>query len=288
MSLEKVKDLLQEADRHQAAILAFDAMDYVTVTAVIEGAEQAGCPVIVMLYPEMERYCTLEGFTAMVKEAASRVSIPVGIHLDHCSNFEYIVHAMQKGFTSVMADGSMLPLQENIRFTSEVVHVAKVFGADVEGELGHVGRGSCMEDYAEDTYTSVEEAKVFVEATEVDSLAVAFGSAHGVYVKEPRLDIRRLIEINEAVHTPLVLHGGSGIPDVQIIEALKNGINKMNIGTELFCGCQRYLKDFLTKKEQLPGGCGHLEYARECLAGYVKEKCKLTTFRCGSRKDVSS
>jgi len=282
MSLEKVKDLLQEADRHQAAVLAFDAMDYVTVTAVIEGAQRAGCPVIVMLYPQMASYCTLEGFTAMVKETASKVRIPVGMHLDHCSNFEYIVYAMRKGFTSVMADGSMFPLEENIRFTSEVVHVARAFGADVEGELGHVGKGSCAEDYAENTYTSPEEAKKFVEAVEVDSLAVAFGSAHGVYLKEPRLDIRRLTELNKAVDTPLVLHGGSGIPDEQVIEALKNGINKMNIGTELFCGSQRYLKEFLTREEHLQGGCGHLDYAKECLAEYVREKCRLTAFRCGS------
>ena len=287
MSLEIVKDLLLEADRHQTAVLAFDAVDYVTVTAVIEGAQRAGCPVIVMLYPQMAQYCTLEGFTALVKETASKARIPVGLHLDHCSDFEYIVHAMRKGFTSVMADGSMFPLEENIRFTSEVVHVAKVFGADVEGELGHVGKGSCVEDYAEETYTSPEEAKIFTEAAGVASLAVAFGSAHGVYRKEPRLDIRRLIEINEAIDTPLVLHGGSGIPDEQIIEAFQNGINKMNIGTELFCGSQRYLKEFFIREEHLSGGCGHLDYAKECLAEYVREKCKLTAFRSGSGKDVS-
>lgn len=281
MSLERVKDILSEADRHQAAVLAFDAVDYVTVTAVVEGAEQADRPVIVMLYPEMAGYCTLEGFAALVKEAASRVHVPVGLHLDHCSNFEFIVHAMQKGFSSVMADGSVLPLEENIRFTSEVVRIARIFSVDVEGELGHVGRGVRTEDYTkEDTYTSPEEAKIFTEATEVDSLAVAFGSAHGVYIREPRLDIGRLTEIDKAVHTPLVLHGGSGIPEAQVKEALKSGINKMNIGTELFCHSQKYLRDYLLQEENLQGGCGHMDYAKEHLTEYVRKKCELTTFRC--------
>lgn len=276
MGLEKVKDILREAKRQNTAVLAFDAMDYATIGAVILGAEAAKKPVIVMLYPEAARYCSLEGFLAMVKQFAEKSKMPVGLHLDHCSDYAYIVNAMKVGFTSVMADGSMWELEENIAFTSAVVKTAKVFGADVEGELGHVGKAE--ERDAGQHYTVPKEAKLFAEATEVTSLAVAFGSAHGYYVQKPKLDIERLKAINEIVKVPLVLHGGSGIPEEQLESAFKNGINKFNVGTELSCKNQQYLKEYLNMQKN-KGGMGHLDYTQQKLTEYILQKCSLSSFQ---------
>ena len=278
MSLERERDILAEADRHGTAVLAFDAMNYAMIAAAVQGAAAAKRPVIVMLYPEMAGYVSLEGFLALVKEQARQVRIPVGIHLDHCSDFAYIVRALKAGFPSVMADGSLLPLDENIAFTASVVRTAKAFGADVEGELGHVGKAANEGDYiVSDLYTPVEEARVFAEATGVTALAIAFGSAHGNYKRPPKLDITRLKEINQAVKTPLVLHGGSGIPKEQLTEAFHNGINKFNVGTEFSYLNQKYTGQYFEQEMERDGACGHVEYAREKLSAYIAEKCRLTT-----------
>lgn len=172
--------------------------------------------------------------------------------MDHCSNYEYILSAIREGFTSVMADGSTLPFEQNVAFTKEVVRAATVFGVDVEGELGHVGSAGNESDFCnENSYTTPEDAAAFADATGVASLAVAIGSAHGHYVKEPKLDIERLREINEATKTPLVLHGGSGIPQEQLVAAFKNGINKFNVGTEYFILNAKLQKIFSEAKRQI-------------------------------------
>ena len=279
MSLERVRDILAEADRRGTAVLSFDAMNYAMIAAAVQGAAAAKRPVIVMLYPEMAGYVSLEGFVSLVKEQARQVRIPVGIHLDHCNNFEYLVSALRAGFPSVMADGSLLPLEENIAFTASVVRTAKAFGADVEGELGHVGKAAREGDYlSSDLYTQVEEARIFTEATEVTALAIAFGSAHGNYTRPPKLNIMRLREINEAVKTPLVLHGGSGIPNEQLTDAFRNGINKFNVGTEFSYLNQKYTGQYFQQTEDRDGACGHVEYAREKLSEYIREKCGLSSY----------
>ena len=175
-------------------------------------------------------------FAATVKDLAKNVSVPVGLHLDHCSDFSTIVSAIRDGFTSVMADGSALPLEENIAFTKSVVDIAKLFDVDVEGEIGHVGQVAGGFDYQnKETFTRPEEAALFAEKTNVTSVAVAFGSCHGMYQAPPSsVDLERLAQIDAAVDIPLVLHGGSGIPEDQLKQAFMKGINKFNVGTEFF------------------------------------------------------
>ena len=271
MALEKVRDILAVADKNNTSVYAFDAMDADTIYAVIYGAERAGKPVIVMLYPAGKNGADMRIFAETVKAFARDVKVPVGLHLDHCSNFETIVTAIREGFTSVMADGSTLPFEENVAFTKDVVRVARVFDVDVEGELGHVGVGMRSEDYGSDElYTLPEDARCFAEQTGVASLAVAIGSAHGVYIKTPKLAIGRLSEINSATDVPLVLHGGSGIPEDQLKDAFANGINKFNVGTEFFQLNARLHKDVYGSDDKKP-----MTYIRDGLTDYIAEKVSL-------------
>lgn len=275
MALERVRDILALGVKYNTAIYAFDALDLDTIYAAIHGAERAGKPVIVMLYPTMHAVCPLHVFAEMVKTLARDVKTPVGLHLDHCSDYDFIVSAIREGFTSVMADGSLLPFDENVEFTRQVVRVANVFGVDVEGELGHVGAGSNAGDYGEeDMYTLPEDARAFCEATGVASLAVAIGSAHGVYVKEPKLSIARLREIDRATDTPLVLHGGSGIPQAQLVDAFQNGINKFNIGTEFFALNARTRREAPAKAEA-GKPFAETRYIRRQLEQYIADKVSL-------------
>ncbi len=237
MALEKVSNILKMAQEKNTSVIAFNCNDYTMAYSVVSVAEELQKPVLVMLYPEdnsKKNCCGVRGFAQTVLELIDKVKVPVGLHLDHCSDFDYILQAIQAGFPSVMFDGSMLPVEENIRLTKEVVKAAHALGADVEAELGHVGFANQSDQDNEDLYTKPEVAKVFCEETEVDSVAVAIGSAHGVYLTTPKLDLERLDQIHAATDTPLVLHGGSGIPNDQLEQAFVRGINKFNVGTEYF------------------------------------------------------
>ncbi len=279
MALEKVRDLLASARRANTSVIAFDACDYNTVYACVKGAEMARRPVIVMLYPTMRSLFSFSAFSGAVKDLAREASVPVGLHLDHCSEPDVILSAIRDGFTSVMADGSALPFEENAAFTKSVVDMAGVFGADVEGELGHVGQTAAGYDYDnKDAFTRPEEAAVFVERTGVTSLAVAFGSCHGVYKSAPSLDLERLREIDRTVNIPLVLHGGSGIPAGQLEKAFTMGINKFNVGTEFFLLNSRLTHEYHTG-HYVEKPFADLEYIRSGLCEYVAGKLRLCALR---------
>ena len=236
MSLEKVSQILKMADKAKTSAIGFNCLDYNTVKSVITVAEELNKPVIVMLYPEhcyRFNWTTTAAFASMVKAEAAKVKVPVGLHLDHSNDYKFIMGAIKDGFTSVMYDGSMLPAEENMKNTREIAKYAHAMGVDVEAELGYVGFANTITDQSDiDKYTKPETAQYFCEQTTCDSVAVAIGSAHGFYKETPKLDLERLREINKATETPLVLHGGSGIPDDQLKIAFEEGINKFNVGTE--------------------------------------------------------
>ena len=238
MAMERVGEILKMADRAHTAALAFNCMDYSMIHAVVTAAEVLNKPTIIMLYPDhakRNRWCTAADFAQMVKREAARVKVPIGLHLDHCSDYDYILRAVRDGFESVMYDGSMLPFEENVRNTAAVVRAAHAMGAEVEAELGHVGVAANAADQSdEDLYTKPDVAARFCAESGCDAIAVAVGTAHGFYKETPKLDLRRLAEINAATDVPLVMHGGSGVPDDQLTEAFARGINKLNVGTELF------------------------------------------------------
>ncbi len=280
--LTPVKDILKMASDANTSVIAFNSLDYNMIYSTVQAAEKVGKPVICMLYPEHHtgfNWANPEGFAAMVKSLADEVSVPVGLHLDHCSDFNYIMRAVKAGFSCVMYDGSMLPLEENIANTRKVADAAHAFGVAVEAELGHVGFAATVSDQSNlDMYTQPDVAAKFIEESTCDALAVAIGSAHGVYKETPHLDIKRLSEINAATEEPLVLHGGSGIPDDQLDQAFVNGINKFNVGTEFFQLYYDCLKDY----GQINGDGGNIfDYANYCqprLIDYLAKKMELSKF----------
>ena len=281
MSVEKVSTILKMADEANPTAIAFNCTDYNTIVSVVKVAEELSKPVICMLYPEhayLKHWTTPKIFVETVRDVAKNVKVPVGIHLDHCSDFDYIVAAMRCGFDSIMYDGSMLPVEENIKNTAEIVKVAKAFGADVEAELGRVGFASTVADQNDtDKYTKPEVAAAFCEQSGCSSVAVAIGSAHGFYKETPKLDIERLKKINAATDVPLVLHGGSGIPHDQLEVAFREGINKFNVGTEFFYLYYQTMKKFCE--------AGHPDFfdlpleVQNALENYLRQKMQLSKFQ---------
>lgn len=235
MPLVSLADLLTKADRENYAIGAFNCNNMEIVQSIINAAGTENSPVIVQASQGAIKYAGLGFIIALVRQAAETSSIPVVLHLDHGTSFEQVMQCIRFGFTSVMYDGSALPLEENIAETRRVVEIARVFGVSVEAELGRIGgtEDDISVSEAEALFTDPGEAERFVEETGVDALAVAVGTAHGLYKGEPKLDFGRLAEINRRVPCPLVLHGSSGLPDKNITEAIGRGVRKINIDTNI-------------------------------------------------------
>lgn len=233
--LVSMNDILGPAMHGGYGIGFFNVPDVEMARAVFEAAEELSAPVIVgtaeALFPAMD----LELVADYLLPMAKRASVPVAIHLDHGLSFEACMMALRLGFTSVMYDCSTLPYEENKQRLAEMVRICHAMGASVEGELGHVGDNFGEGQLAEpkDFYTDPAMARDFVESTGVDALAVAVGNAHGDYAFPPKLDFARVAEIRDAVHIPLVLHGGSGLADSDFQEAVQRGVCKVNIYTDL-------------------------------------------------------
>jgi fructose-bisphosphate aldolase, class II len=230
------KDLLAVANANNFAVPAFNVSDYAMLNGIFEISEEKDAPVIVAIHPDELSHIGVDMLPAIISRA-HRSSVPVSIHLDHGATYEQVLTAIQSGFTSVMIDGSMLPFDENVAITRRVVEAAHAVGLSVEGELGTIGT---TDDEAEDgaatiIYTDPEDAVRFVEATGVDSLAVAIGTCHGIYPKsmKPELKLDLLNDIKAKVSIPLVLHGGSNNPDDEIGRSVTLGINKINISSDI-------------------------------------------------------
>ena len=248
MELITTKQILKQAQEGNYAIGAFNVENMEMVMAVISAAEEMNAPVIMQTTPSTVKYAGLDYFLANAKVAASNAKVPVVMHLDHGSSFELAAQALRAGYTSIMIDGSHNDFESNIEISKAVVDMCKPSGVAVEAELGKVGgKEDDLDGGDGDLYTNPLEAKEFVERTGVDSLAIAIGTAHGMYKGEPKLDLERLSEIRKVVSVPLVLHGGSGIPDWKVQEAIKRGICKVNYATELRIaythGVNTYLKE---------------------------------------------
>jgi fructose-bisphosphate aldolase class II len=229
------KDLLAVANEHNFAIPAFNVSDYAMMNGLFEISEQKNSPMIVAIHPDEVSHLGVEVVLA-IRERAHKSSVPVAIHWDHGGSYEEMLTAIQAGFTSVMIDKSMLPFEENVAITKRVVETAHDVGLSVEGELGTIGKlDEEAEEGGEIIYTVPSEAVEFVERTGVDSLAIAIGTSHGLYPKNiaPKLRIDLLKEIKALLPIPIVLHGGSNNPDAEIAEAVKYGVNKINISSDI-------------------------------------------------------
>lgn len=233
MPLVTTKEMLSDAQKGGYAVGAFNVENMEMVQAVLAAAEELQAPVIMQTTPSTVKYAGLDYYYANVKAAAERASVPVAVHLDHGSSFELAMQALRTGYTSIMIDGSHSVFEENIAISKCVVDACTPSDVPVEAELGKVGGKEDDLDGGDGGYTDPLEAKEFVERTGVSSLAVAIGTAHGVYTGEPKLDLDRLTEIRNVVDIPLVLHGASGLSDEAVMESIKRGICKVNFATEL-------------------------------------------------------
>lgn len=252
MALTTMKEILRETVAKKYAVGAFDTLDHCFTEAVLGAAEAKNRPVILMTLDRIFDTPKFELFFKYLVDRCECSSVPVALLLDHGSSFEAVMKAIRYGCTSVMLDGSSLPLEENIRLTKKVCEVAHACGISVEGEIGHVAghEGNMIEGNVADssTYTKVEEASRFVDETGVDALAIAFGTVHGVYKGEAKLDYHRLSEIRAAVSIPLVMHGGSGLSPEAFRTAISNGINKINFFTGMSLGATSEAKRVIEER----------------------------------------
>ena len=274
MSLVPVTELLQEAQKERYAVGAFNCNNMEIVQAIVEAAEAEQSPVIIQASQGAIKYAGIEYIAAMTKLAAQQAKVPIALHLDHGTSFNQVMQCVRNGFSSVMIDGSKLPLAENIALTNKVIEVARPLGISVEAELGKIGgtEDDISVSEREALFTDPDEARQFVEATGVDSLAVAIGTAHGQYKGIPKLDFDRLRKIREKISTPVVLHGSSGVPDEAIREAISLGVCKVNIDTnirEAFVTAARQVLDHNPKEIDPRKVLGP---AREAATAIIREK----------------
>jgi len=232
MRRELIQDLFRQADEGGYAIPAFNYTDLWDLLAIIKAAELERAPIILAANALVPQAISMELCAALGREAAMKAAVPVAFHLDHSFSADECKSAIDHGFPSVMIDGSKLDLEGNIKVTKEVTDYGHARDVFVEGEMGLI-KGSSSEGHYEggNFLVEVDGAVALVEATGIDSLAVGIGTAHGFYEGKPEINFKRLAEVNEAVTIPLVLHGGTGIPEEDIKKAIKNGINKVNVGT---------------------------------------------------------
>ncbi|MBQ6450057.1 class II fructose-1,6-bisphosphate aldolase [bacterium] len=234
--LVNAKQVLAAASREGYAVGHFNINNLETIQAIMSGATAKKSPVILAVSKSAIKYAGLDNLVALVRLAAQKADIPVILNLDHGPSVELARECIDAGFTNVMIDTSGLPYADNVAATREVVAYAHERGVSVEAEIGALAGTEDNISVAEQDarYTKVEEAVSFVADTGIDSLAIAIGTAHGVYKGEPRLDFDRLLAIHQAIpETPLVLHGSSGVPAESLREAIKRGIAKINIDTDL-------------------------------------------------------
>ncbi len=245
-----MKELLGIAKKHNFAVPAFNTSSSMILNGLLEACEEKQAPVIVAIHPD-ELEFVRDSFLKFVIDEAHKASFPVCIHLDHGASFSQVMRAIQSGFTSVMIDSSALPFEKNVEVTQKVVEAAHAVNVSVEAELGTIGGtgegGIASTDNI--IFTQPEDVKAFVEATDVDTLAIAIGTGHGLYPKDvkPKLRIDLLKEIRAVTDVPLVLHGGSDNPDSEIAEAVKNGVQKINISSDIktafYKKCREVLQD---------------------------------------------
>lgn len=245
MALVSTKKMLLDAQRGGYAVGAFNAENLEMVQAIIAAAVEARSPVIIQTTPSTLKYASPDAFFGMVRAEAASAAADVALHLDHGSDFALCAKCLRAGYSSIMIDGSKAALEDNIALTRRVVEMCHAAAVPVEAELGEVGGKEDSLVSSGDHMTNPDDAARFTRETEVDSLAVGIGTAHGVYKSAPHLDINRLAQIREVVSVPLVLHGASGLTEKNVCDCIERGICKVNFATELRQAFTAATRDFL-------------------------------------------
>ena len=246
MSLVTLNQLRNSGEKRRGVGL-FNVAGLEFAEAILAAAEELDTPVILGLPERFFQFYDLENVVHLCVDLARRAKVPTVVHIDHGKSFDCVVKALRHGVSSVMFDGSTLSYEENVRQTAEIVRIAHTMGVSVEGELGYVGRGDDFNPEDASNYTEPAQAADFVKRTGVDALAVAVGTAHGIYKAPPKLDFQRLQAIRKAVEVLLVLHGGSGLSELDFQRAIACGIDKVNIFTELSLSTMRNVAEAIPK-----------------------------------------
>lgn len=269
--------LFAAAEQGGYAVGAFNVNNLESLVAIVAAAESERSPVILQASQGAIKYAGLEYIAAMAQVAAARATVPVALNLDHGTSFAQAMQCIRGGFSAVMVDGSRLSFAENSALVRRVVEVAHAVGVSVEAELGRIGgtEDDISVSEREATFTDPETAARFVAETGCDALAVAVGTAHGVYKGEPKLDFDRLSEIDRRVDIPLVLHGASGVPDEAIREAVRRGVRKINIDTEIRLAFAGAVRAKLAADEKVYDPREILGPARQAMEQVVREKIRL-------------
>lgn len=272
--LVSLKEIISIAERGNFCIPAFNVYNIETVMGVVNAAEEARAPIILQVYPRLLKEQVGYYLCPSIVAAARKAGVPVCFHLDHGPGEFEVQRALRWGATGIMIDGSAHPFEQNVAMTRHIVEICDAVGVEVEGELGHVGS---VNDAAMDEFTDPSEAAEFVKQTGVTCLAVLIGNAHGHYKKPPKLDIERVKAIREAIGgIPLVLHGGSGIPDEQVKAAIAAGVRKMNIGTDVCCAFADGTKEILDDPNRSLAVDLFMKHPIEAVKKLALEKINLT------------
>lgn len=271
------KEILMYAEKNNSAIAAFNCYNAETIQAAVRAAEIAKQPVIIAYGERYQHYMNLEAFASFTKTLAEQASVDVALHLDHSYQVETIKRAVFAGFTSVMFDGSALSLEENLKQTKEIVEFAHSHGVFVEAEIGSMEKGAFSDEEAGDgRLTDPAEAAAFVKETGVDFLAASIGTVHGMYEGEPLIRLELLDQIKQLTPVPLVLHGGSGTPEDQVLQAISKGIRKINVNTEISLTALQSIND--TLKDNPHTHLSYLmEYAQDAMTNHMARIIKTFT-----------
>ncbi len=277
MPFGSFKAVLEDAKKNGYAVGQFNINNLEFTQAIVEVANEEGAPVILGASEGAIKYMGLEYTAAMAKVAAETSRVPIILHLDHGGSFNMVMKCIRAGWTSIMIDGSHYPFEENLTLTKKVVEACHAIGVDVEGELGRIGgvEDDLTVDAREASLVRPEEAKQFVEATGVDALAPAIGSAHGHYIGKPNLAFDRLAAVRDITGVPLVLHGGTGIPDEDIRQAISLGVCKINVNTENQSAFTDTIRAVFDKDKNVYDPRKYLGPGREAIKEAVRTKIRL-------------
>ncbi|EOR28108.1 tagatose-bisphosphate aldolase [Clostridium sartagoforme AAU1] len=280
MKILSTREMLIKAQREGYAVPAFNIHNLETLQVVVETAAELQSPVILAGTPSTILYAGGEYIVSMAEVSAEKYNIPIAIHLDHFEDIEEIKHYIDLGFKSAMIDASHSAYEDNIKTVKDVVEYAHKFDATVEAELGRLGgqEDDLVVDEKDAMYTNPQQAKEFVEKTGIDSLAIAIGTAHGLYKGEAKLDFDRLKEIRDMVDVPLVLHGASDVPDELVKKAISLGICKVNVATDLKIPFSDAVKKFFNEHPDANDPRKYMTPGKEAMKKIVEHKIMV----CGS------
>lgn len=280
MSLVTMKDLLQDARKRKYAVGGFNVFNLETLCAVVEVAEELKTPLVLGITERFFKFVDVETLSAAMVRAAQKSLVPIALHLDHGHTYEGIIKAIRWGFTSVMFDGSTLPVAENLKRTKDITRIAHSLGISVEGELGYVDCYDSIKDVNEEHIVTCDVAADFVDKTKVDALAVSVGNTHGAYRGTTKLNISRLCQLNTIVSVPLVMHGGSKLSSEDYFNAIQCGITKINIPTDTSMAASERLRNELHENP----GANYIYLMSAVKKGVKDSVCKyMLHFNCISK-----